>query len=121
MNKARAIFLTSKQLLAPDNRSASEPLPEDATTIEQQKHYAVKASIWSSGIFADGLNCLYVYDTEEGLELIQEQEIFKLNINRDQLHEIAIVQTNLLHNELNAQNNGETFWFIRQAETMKPD
>ena len=61
----------------------------------------------------DDLNCLYVYDNESGLEIILESELNKLSITKDELHEIAMSNyRQLVSQRLNAQNNGEAFWFI---------
>ena len=112
-NKLNTIFPYFKQLIPPVNGVKSEPLPEDLSTIDSQKSYAVPGLNLVIKNVCDDLNCLYVYDTDAGLEFIQESEINKLNINQDQLHEIAMSNyRQLLSQHLDAQNNGESFWFI---------
>jgi len=56
---------------------------------------------------------IWVYDNESGLEIIQESELNELSITKDKLHEIALSNyRQLVSQRLNAQNNGEAFWFI---------
>lgn len=111
--KLSSVFPYFKQLSVAANSSKSESLPEDLSIIDQQKSYSVSGLQLIIKNICDDLNCLYAYDTEAGLELIQERELEKLHINRDQLHEIAMANyRQLLKQQLNAQNNGEAFWFI---------
>lgn len=112
-NKLNSIFPYFKQILPPHNGTKSEQLPEDLSTIDKEKSYSVSGVNLIIKNICDDLNCLYVYDTEAGLEFIQESEINKLYIDREKLHEIAMSNyRQLLSQQLNAQNNGESFWFI---------
>jgi uncharacterized protein YtpQ (UPF0354 family) len=109
--KFSSIFPYFKQLLF-DN-STPESLPNDLSNIDKTKTYSVPGLNLIIKNICDDLNCLYVYDTETGLEIIQASELTKLNISKEELHEIAMANfRQLISKRLKVQNNGEYFWFI---------
>jgi uncharacterized protein YtpQ (UPF0354 family) len=110
--KLNSIYPYFKQLLPSDDKEISERLPDDLSTVDNSKKYSVPGLKLIIRNICDDLNCLYVYDNETGLEIIQEKELKKLNISEQELHEIAMTNfRKLVSKRLNAQNNGETFWF----------
>jgi Asp-tRNA(Asn)/Glu-tRNA(Gln) amidotransferase C subunit len=111
--KFHSIFPYFKQLLPSDVNSTSENLPDGLSKVDRQKTYSIPGQNLVIRNICDDLNCLYVYDNESGLEIIQESELNKLSITKDELHEIAMSNyRQLVSQRLNAQNNGEAFWFI---------
>jgi uncharacterized protein YtpQ (UPF0354 family) len=111
--KFHSIFPYFKQLLPSDDNSISEILPGDFSKVDKQKTYSIPGLNLMIKNICDDLNCLYVYDNESGLEIIQERELHELNISKDELHEIAMENyRQLVSQRLNAQSNGEAFWFI---------
>ncbi len=112
-DKTQSIFPYFKQLLPSSDNSMVENLPDDLSEVDKQKIYSVPGLNLVIKNICDDLNCLYVYDTESGLEIIQENELKVLNISADELHEIALTNyMQLVSEQLNTQTNGEAFWFI---------
>jgi hypothetical protein len=111
--KFNSIFPYFKQMKPADNREVLEDLPLDLSKVEKTKTYSIQGVSLVTKNVCDDLNCLYAYDNEFGLEIIQESELAKLNITKDELHDIAMANyRQLISKKLNAQNNGEVFWFI---------
>lgn len=108
--KYQSILPYFKQMLPTYPNIISEELPDDLSQIDKQKTYSINLVV---KVICDDLNCMYVYDNESGLEIIQESELIELNISKEELHEIAMTNfRQFVSQRLNAQNNGEAFWFI---------
>jgi uncharacterized protein YtpQ (UPF0354 family) len=111
--KFNSIFPYFKQLIESDNNEVTETLPSDLSTADKSKVYSIPEISLVIKNICDDLNCLYAFDNDSGLEIIQESDIEELNISKEELHEIAMANyRQLISTKLNAQNNGEAFWFI---------
>ena len=111
--KFNSIFPYFKQLPPSDDNEVTENLPSDLSKTDKAKVYTVPGISLVIKNICDDLNCLYAYDNDSGLEIIQESELKELKISKDELHEIAMSNyRQLIAKKLNAQNNSEAFWFI---------
>jgi len=84
----KSIFPYFKQLLPP--AGVAEALPDDLKRVDSSKTYehpSIKPVIRE---VCEDLNCLYAIDNEYGYEIIQEDTLTGLAIDREQLHAIAL-------------------------------
>lgn len=111
--KFKSIFPYLKQLKPSVSTSSAETLPSDTSHFDKNKTYSIPGLSLVIKNISEDLNCLYAYDTEHSLEIIQEKELAALNITREQLHEIAMNNyRDLVNQKLKSQSNGQAFWFI---------
>jgi len=112
-SKLHSIYPYFKQMLPAEENEILDTLPDDLSQLDQQKVYSVPEMNIIIQNVCDDLSYMYVYDNGSGLEILQESDLMKLNISKEELHEIAMANfRQLISQRLNAQNNGETFWFI---------
>ncbi len=113
LEKFNSIYPYFKQFLPISNATSPENLLSDVIQTDKTKVYsAPDLKFVVKNICAD-LNCFYIYDNELGFEIIQEEELDKLKISKEELHEIALSNyRKLISKKLKAQSNSEAFWFI---------
>jgi len=113
LKKFNSIYPYFKQFSPKLNATSPESLPSDLTKIDKTKVFSVPGlKLVVKNICAD-LNCFYIYDNELGFEIIQEKELEKLKISKEELHKIAMSNyRKLISKKLNIQSNSDAFWFI---------
>lgn len=112
-SKLHSIYPYFKQMLPAEENEIVETIPDDLSQVDKRKVYSVPEMNIIIQNVCDDLSYMYVYDNGSGLEILQDSDLMELNISKDELHEIAMANfRQLISQKLNAQNNGEAFWFI---------
>jgi uncharacterized protein YtpQ (UPF0354 family) len=89
-NITKLIFPYFKQFQ--QSPGGSIPLPDNGNAIDNTKVYSALASgirLVITPVCAD-LNCLYILNRENGLEIIQEHQLESWQLTKQELHEIAV-------------------------------
>lgn len=110
-NRTDTIYPYFKQIL--ELSQNSEELPENLKEIDKTKSYkSDNLKLITKQICAD-LKLFYVLDNDNGYEFIQEQHLNSVNINSNQLHEIAMHNfQDLISKKMRNQNNDDAIWFF---------
>ncbi len=110
-NRIETIYPYFKQVLVPS--TISQELPIDFSEIEENKTYKSEDLSFITKNICGDLVCFYVLDNQNGYEYIQENHLKSVNINAEQLHEIAMSNyQRLISKQMRNQNNDDAIWFF---------